>query len=286
MKAFSLLLLLFVISCSLPYDSIDSVNPQWQLIWSDEFNGTTLDTATWNYDTGYGDIAVSNVWGWGVGGLQEYTSNTDNVRLSNGYLVLESRYLGGSYSNRNYTSGKIHTRGKFSFSGGLIQARIRLPYGKGMFPAFWMLGTNDHYTNMFWPRGGEIDIMEMYGGGEDKDDTVLTTAHWYDEVLPTPPGYSTCSSASTELQDPAIFADDFHVFEAEIEPNRIVWRLDGKETFRITVTEIMKELNGPMYVIFNLGIGSYYSAIGYPDASTVFPQAMLVDWVRVYQKTN
>lgn len=291
MKSVSFLMVfLLFLGCSLPkaydnpYDYL-YVPLGYNLVWHDEFNGKELNPYRWKYDLGYGDIPELLIWGYGVGGLANYTSNKNNVYLSDGKLVIQANYLGGDLGSRNYTSTRMHTRGSMSFQYGIVTARIKLPYGKGIFPAFWLLGTNDYFTNLIWPKSGEIDIVELKGGGENKDDTVSFAAHWYDEVWLTPKGYSVYNYKLWELPDPQIFADDYHIFEVERTPYEIIWRVDREEKFRLTISNEMKELRNPMYVIFNLEVGATMIIdVGVPDSSTVFPQKMYVDWVRYYIK--
>lgn len=253
----------------------------FRLAWSDEFAGKNLDTNSWNYDTGFGDIPAQKKWGWGVGGLQDYRADTDHVFLSNGNLVIRAFFHGGDFQGKNYTSGKIHTRGKFSFQYGIVAARIKMPVGNGTFPAFWMLGTNNHYTNESWPQCGEIDIVEMFDGGT----TANAASHWYDEIRKTPFGTSASTSHETRLADGKPFGDDYHVFELVWTPKSLKWKIDGRTVLlQATGADVTGELREPMYLIFNFGIGAWTDKVGYPDESTVFPQDMLVDWVRVYQK--
>lgn len=282
-RAFFALLSLFLLF-PLAYSSYEfNPGPEWTLEWSDEFNGTTLDTNNWGYELGFGDIPDKNVWGWGVGGIQDYTSSVSNVFVTNGNLVLRAIYNGGALNGRNFTSGKIFTRDKRSFLFGLIAARIKMPSGNGTFPAFWMLGTNGYFTNDSWPGCGEIDIVELFNGGK----TANVASHWYDEVLKTPYGKSSSTSHETRLSNDAPYSDEYHVFELIWTPVKLRWKIDGKTVLLQSIRpDVYSELRAPMFLILNNGIGSWFEKVGYPDTTTVFPQDMMVDWVRVYRSNE
>src|SRR5262245_10929857 len=188
----------------------------WNLVWSDEFGGSTLDTKNWVFDLGAG--------GWGNKELQTYTSNAENVSVRNGELVIKAVENQGKY-----TSTRLKTLGKQSWQYGKIAARMRLPYGQGIWPAFWMLGAN--IGSISWPKCGEIDIMEMIGGGENRDDTSYGTLHWGNASG----AHVEKGSGPKELADPEIFNDDFHVFEVEWTKREIIWRRDSKEYHRVNI---------------------------------------------------
>lgn len=280
----SLFFILLIFSCHIDineYDPVDNLYSGYHRTWWDDFN-KELNPYRWGYELGYGDIPELLIWGWGVGGLANYTSNKNNVYLSNGCLTIQANYLGGALSGRNYTSSRLNTRNKVWFQYGIITARIKLPYGKGIFPAFWLLGTNDYFYNLVWPRSGEIDIVELKGGGKG-DSTVSFACHWYDEVWQTPPGYSVYVYKLWSLPEPKVFSDDFHIFEIEKTPYEIIWRVDRIERFRTKISNEMTELQGPMYIIFNLSVGAtLIPDVGSPDSTTIFPQKMYIDWIRYY----
>lgn len=281
--AFPVLVFLFLTIGLLPAGETHDPGPGWQLVWSDDFNGSSLNTNNWNIDMGYGDIPEKNMWGWGVGGLQDYTDSPENVFVSNGNLVLRALYTGGDRDKRSYTSGKVHTRGKRSFQYGIIAARIKMPSGTGSFPAFWMVGTNNHYTNASWPQTGEIDIIEIMEGGVMGN----VAAHWYDEIRKTPAGTSSSTYRNLYLPGRKLFSESYHVYEILWSPTSIIWKLDGKRVHLAAIgAEVTRELRGPMYLILNNGIGSWFEKVGYPDETAVYPQDMLVDWVRVYGRTG
>jgi beta-glucanase (GH16 family) len=238
------------------------------LVWSDEFNqpdGTAPDITKWGYDLGGK--------GWGNHELEYYTSNTNNVRIENGKLVIEARKE--SFGGRNYTSARLQTRGKWSWTYGRVEARIKVPHGQGFWPAFWMLGTN--INSVGWPACGEIDIMENLGR---EPGMIHGTVHG--------PGYSGTGGIGGPFALPggAAFADDFHVFAIECEMNRIRWFVDNQPYFTVTPASLPRNtqwvFNQPKFLLLNLAVGGGWP--GNPDGTTTFPQRMLVDYVRVYDK--
>jgi beta-glucanase (GH16 family) len=237
----------------------------WTLVWADEFDGSTIDRTNWTFDLGGG--------GWGNNELEVYTSDAANAAVLNGELVITARK-----DKNKYTSARLKTQGLHSWTFGKVAARIKLPYGQGIWPAFWMLG--DNISTVGWPKSGEIDIMEMIGGGENRDDTVYGTLHWDANN-----SHASIGSGAHELPDPQFFYQDYHVFEVEWQPKEMIWRLDGLEYFRTpidpAVQPTMEEFQRPFFIIMNLAVGGNWP--GRPDRTTVFPQTMRVDWVRVYQ---
>lgn len=240
----------------------------WRLIWSDEFtqpNGTAPDPSKWAFDVG-GD-------GWGNDELEYYTSRINNARIEQGKLVIEARReeLGG----RHYTSARLLTKGKWSWKYVRVEARIKIPRGRGMWPAFWMMGTNMDAVG--WPTGGEIDIMENIGR---EPRTVHGTVHG--------PGYSGDKGigGSFVLPGRKAFADEFHVFAIEWETNRIRWFVGDKRYFSVTPKSLPKGaqwvFTAPQFLLLNLAVGGSWP--GNPDPTTEFPQRMLVDYVRVYAR--
>jgi beta-glucanase (GH16 family) len=238
--------------------------PTWVLDWSDEFDGTALDRGKWVEERG-GD-------GWGNNELQYYTSRPENVRLAGGNLVIEARKE--RFENRDYTSARIKTAGLKERTYGRYEARMKLPKGQGIWPAFWMLGAD--IGTVGWPASGEIDIMENIG---KEPGIVHGTLHG--------PGYNggngfgNASSLST-----GAFADDYHVFAVEWEPSEIRWYRDGV-LYHKARPELVKGtwvFEHPFFVLLNLAVGGNWP--GNPDSTTTFPQQMLVDYVRVYRRAN
>ena len=231
------------------------------LVWSDEFNYKGIpDPEKWNMETG-GD-------GWGNNELQYYTE--ENALVENGVLTITAREE--SVGGRDYTSARMTTQNKFDFKYGRIEARIKLPYGQGLWPAFWMLGSN--IGSVSWPACGEIDIMEMVGG-DDGDNTVHCTLHWDNDGAHAEYGQSYTLSSG-------IFADDFHIFSVTWDENEIVGYMDDNQYFVADITpELLSEFHQNFFTILNLAVGGDWP--GPPDASTTFPQTMEVDYVRVFQ---
>ncbi|MEJ5265476.1 MAG: family 16 glycosylhydrolase [Bacteroidales bacterium] len=239
----------------------------YQLVWSDEFNGTSLNRDVWNVEV--------NDQGGGNNELQYYTDRPENLRLEGGNLVIEARKE--TYLTRNYTSARITTQKKVSFRYGRIEARMKLPYGKGMWPAFWMLG--ESISSVGWPNCGEIDIMEMVGGGSN-DSKVHCTLHWGPMANGSHPMYGTSYTLPSGK-----FADDYHIFAVEWDDKTIRGFCDNTQYYTIDISKAgLEAFHNPFFIILNLAVGGNWP--GNPDATTVFPQKLLVDYVRVYKKTS
>lgn len=239
-----------------------------RLTWSDEFDtGSVPDPAKWSFDTGGN--------GWGNGELETYTSRPENAAIENGNLVITARretFTGADGITRDYTSARLNTAGHFSQVYGRFEARIKLPAGQGMWPAFWMLGQN--IGSAGWPGCGEIDIMENLGR---EPQTVHGTVHG--------PGYSGAGGISAPLTIAANFADDFHIFAVEWDAQSVRFFVDDTQYASVTPADLPAGtswvFDHPFFVILNLAVGGNWP--GNPDGTTVFPQQMLVDYVRVYQ---
>lgn len=242
----------------------------WTLIWADEFqqaDGSTPDSTKWGYEIGGN--------GWGNNELEYYTSRTNNARIEGGQLVIEAR--AESFLGKNYTSARLLTKNKWSWAYGRIEARIKLPRGQGIWPAFWMLGAN--FDSVGWPTCGEIDIMENVGS---EPSTVHGTVHG--------PGYS----GGSGIGGPFVFtngvavADDFHVFAVEWETNRLRWYVDSQLYFTVTPTNLpggtQWVFSQPQFLLLNVAVGGNWP--GNPNGTTTFPQRLTVDYVRVYASTN
>lgn len=246
--------------------------PARTLIWADEFSqpdGSLPDPEKWTFDLGGG--------GWGNNELQTYTGRTNNCRIEGGHLVLEARketFTGRDGKSRDYTSARIKTQDKGCWTYGRIEARLQVPRGAGMWPAFWMLGAEIDTAG--WPACGEIDIMEYIGRESGK---VFGTVHG--------PGYSGGGGISQSFTFPegVAVADDFHVFAVEWQTNQIQWFVDGKRYFTVTPASLPPGkkwvFDRPHFVLLNLAVGGNWP--GPPDAQTVFPQRFRVDYVRVYR---
>jgi hypothetical protein len=249
-------------------------DPVWRLIWSDEFEGpdnSAVDPARWVMDTGG--------WGWGNDELETYTPRLENAHIEGGMLVITAQnetYTGTDGIKREYTSARLKTQGRFEQKHGRFEARIKLPYGQGIWPAFWLLG-ND-IDSVGWPTCGEIDIMENIG---KEPSTIHGTMHG--------PGYSGGNglTAGFSLPGRQRFADDFHVFVVEWDPDAIRWKLDGT-TYQTRKPADLPSgtrwvFDHPFFILLNVAVGGNWP--GSPDRTTVFPQRMLVDYVRVYEGT-
>jgi beta-glucanase (GH16 family) len=238
-------------------------SPAWVLDWSDEFDGAALDHRKWVEETGPK---------WFNNELQYYSSRPENLRVAGGYLVIEARKeaMGG----RDYTSARIKTQGLQERQYGRYEARIRIPRGQGIWPAFWLLGASCASTP--WPACGEIDIMENIG---KEPGIVHGTVHG--------PGYSGGNGfgAPSALASGA-YADDFHVFAVEWEPKVVRFYRDGILYHTVTPERVKGAwvFDHPFFVILNLAVGGDWP--GNPDAGTRFPQQMVVDYVRVYRRAK
>jgi beta-glucanase (GH16 family) len=244
-------------------------------VWQDEFGlgaGAAVNSSKWAYEVGGG--------GWGNSERQYYTSSTSNSYHDGaGNLVIEARQGSSGYScwygPCEYTSARLRTRGLFQQEYGRFEARIKIPQGNGTWPAFWMLG--DNYPATEWPYSGEIDIMEIIGREPNK---VHGTLHG--------PGYSGCCGLSNNYTLPSgSFYSDFHIFSVEWEPGIIRWYVDGINYSTRTPADMpagsVWVYEHPFYMLLNFAVGGNWP--GSPDASTVWPQKMLIDYVRVYSFT-
>ena len=255
MKAFATIPLFLLLFC------LTESNAQcYSLVWQEEFSGTSLNTANWNYWIGG---AFNNE-------LQYYTDRQENVSVSNGTLKLTAR--AESFGGYNYTSGRIDTRQKFDFTYGKVESRIKLVNGQGFWPAFWLLPTSGN-----WPNGGEIDIMELLGHQPNK---TYGTCHFVSG------GNHTYLGSNWTLPS-GNFSQGFHTFAVEWTPSQIKWSVNGQIYYTVTKTQIGSSnwpFNKDFYVILNLAVGGNWP--GSPNGSTVFPSAIEVDWVRVYQRNT
>jgi beta-glucanase (GH16 family) len=264
-----LLALPFVIILSCSTDDTQTVAQFTELVMADEFDANGApNNSIWNYNIGTGEN------GWGNGELQYYTNRTENVTAQNGILIITANKE--DFNGSAYTSARLLTKGKFEQTYGRFEARMRLPYGKGIWPAFWLLG-DDAKGTQIWPQIGEIDIMEYVG---DKPTSVFGTVHG--------PGYSGGESISKSyvLQNDR-FDTGFHVFGIEWGPDYINYYVDDVLYNQITPEDVPGEWvfnRGPFYIILNLAVGG--ALPGSPNAETVFPQTLLVDYVRVYKNKS
>ncbi len=248
--------------------------PAWTLVWSDEFNGhgsSTPDSSKWTYDLGGG--------GWGNRELETYTNRRANVEIEKGNLVIAARketFAGRDGIAREFTSARLKTEGKFAQSYGRVEARIKIPRGQGIWPAFWMLG--DDFSTAGWPKCGEIDIMENIGR---EPGIIHGSLHGPSDAAKT-----SDLTSSFSLPTGQNFADAFHVYAIEWEPDTIRFYVDSSNYATFTKAQLPQGgrwvFDHPFFIILNVAVGGAWP--GSPDASTQFPQKMLVDYVRVFRK--
>jgi beta-glucanase (GH16 family) len=238
---------------------------EWELVWEDDFEGTNVDDAKWSFEIGDG---CPDLCGWGNEELEYYRA--ENATVSDGILTITAREE--SFGGRQYTSTRMTTRNKFERAYGRFEARIQLPIGQGIWPAFWLLGSD--IGEVGWPTCGEIDIMEYRG---QQPNLVSGALHG--------PGYSGGSALSGRFQLDRGFNEGFHVFAVEWEENRISWFVDNTVYKSFTPETIPSGarwvFDHPFFIILNMAVGGNF--VGPPNASTSFPQRMRVDWVRVYR---
>ncbi len=249
-----------MVSCTDDKQTVATLN---NLVMQDEFDTPGApDASLWNYDIGTGQN------GWGNNELQYYTDREKNVTAQNGYLIITAHKE--SYNGSGYTSARLLTKGKFSQAYGRFETRMKLPWGQGIWPAFWMLGAD--IDSVSWPAAGEIDIMEVRG----QDPTILIgSVHG--------PGYSGGSAISKSYTlKGGRFDTDFHVFGIEWGPSYINYYVDDVLYNQITPADVPGDwvFNKPFFILMNVAVGGNF--VGPPSAETVFPQTMLIDYVRVY----
>jgi beta-glucanase (GH16 family) len=230
----------------------------YTLTWADEFQSTTLGSH-WAHETGAS--------GWGNNELQYYRAENTSI-LDNEYLLIEAKKE--SYQGAEYTSSRLITKGKKFFKYGRIDIRALLPKGQGIWPALWMLGEN--ISTVSWPACGEIDIMEIVGNAPNK---LHGTAHWDNNGQYASYGGNTTLSSGD-------FSTQFHVFSIAWNSQKIIWYLDDVQYHEIDITPTdLNEFQKDFFFIFNVAVGGNWP--GSPNASTVFPQQMMVDYIRVFQ---
>jgi len=244
--------------------------PNWQLVWADEFSGPQINRANWTYDTGAG--------GWGNNELQYYTERPQNSYVTtdgsgNGMLVIEAKPE--KYRNASYTSARMKTQGLQNWTYGRIEARMSIPGGKGVWPAFWMLGAD--FPSVGWPKCGEIDIMEHVEAYDMGPTSVRGSLHG-----PVRYGANSIHGDAT-VQN---LTGNFHVFAVEWEPAQVRWYVDGQQYLAANSTDVPGNwvFNHPFFIIMNVAIGGSWP--GSPDSTTPFPARMVVDYVRVYRDAN
>lgn len=251
-------------------DGNDIVQRNWQLVWEDDFDGVTgesPDSAKWTYDIGTG----AN--GWGNSELQYYTDRPENISMDGeGNLAITAR--SESFGGSGFTSARIKTQNLFDQTYGRFEARLKTPWGPGIWPAFWMLGSN--INEVSWPQCGEIDIMELRG---QQPNLINGTLHG--------PGYSGGSAITKVFGfENDRFDVDYHLFAVEWGVDYIDFFVDETLYQRLTPDDVKGEwvFDHPFFMILNVAVGGNY--VGFPTAQTPFPQTMLVDYVKVYKEVN
>lgn len=251
-----------------------------RLVWADEFDGPGVNLKNWSYET--------KDTGWNMYWNNEYQTYTDNgtngpnAFISNGYLVIKAERADRFNGFDSYRSARLSTEKHHSWKYGVIAARIKMPYGNGLWPAFWMLGTNRNED--IWPECGEIDIAEMAGGENGRkfgagDNIVSAALHG--------PEYSGDTARHTLYFPPDLgfngrLSDGFHNYWVKWTPKEIVWYYETNPILKVTSSDVERWVfNHHFYIILNLAVGGNWPK--YPDRTTVFPQYMVIDWVRVYQ---
>lgn len=279
---------LFIFALAIAPPSCASITPQrtpasaWRQVWSDEFTGPSgarIDSTKWIYDRG--DGCSVGICGWGNEEKESYTDDVSNVALDgSGRLTIVARVapagLRCHYGPCRYTSAKIRTKGRMAAKPGRVEARLRLPAGQGLWPAFWMLG--DSHPQTPWPRAGELDIMENHGSNSRSTSSAIHG-----------PGYSGKTPFVGEYVLPASsFADDFHTFAVEWDASRVRFFVDDTMHYEVLRAEV--ERAGPwvfdqsFYVILNLAVGGLFD--GDPKSDSVLPATLLVDYVRVFERVQ
>lgn len=257
---------------SISYQNNGTYNPceSWKLVWADEFDGDSINPDNWNHQIVEAG-RFNEEW-------QRYTNSSENAYIENGQLVIKAVHESDTHGIDQYTSARLNTANKQAWKYGKIAARIKLPQGKGIWPAFWMLGANidENGGDTPWPLSGEIDILELYGSRNDA--VVEANLH-----------YANKENVHTQMGEVLYtlengkFSDDFHLFELEWTKERISWLVDGNEyaSFPISFDEL-SEFHNEFFLLLNIAVGGTWA--GRPDDSTPFPQYMYVDWIRVYQQ--
>jgi beta-glucanase (GH16 family) len=240
------------------------------LVWSEEFDGTQLDPEVWFFESG--DGGQYGIPGWGNNELEWYLP--DSAKLSGGMLIITTRKE--SQSGKNYTSGRINTRDRFAFRYGRIEARMRLPGGQGLWPAFWLLPQDDVYGA--WAASGEIDVMEAVNLGASGGNTVYGTIHY---------GAQSPNNvfAGSEYLVATDASADFHNYALEWDATEMRWYVDdvlyaAQYSWSTTTADFPAPFDQPFYILLNVAVGGNFP--GAPDGSTVFPVTMEVDYVRIY----
>ncbi|MFN7117355.1 MAG: family 16 glycosylhydrolase [Saprospiraceae bacterium] len=242
----------------------------YTLVWDEAFNGNALDLNSWEYQLGDG---CPQLCGWGNNEGQWYTDKAKNVYVKDGFLHIVA--LKEAMNGKEYTSARLRTKGKRDFKYGRIDVRAKLPKGQGIWPAIWFLPTDEVYGG--WPKSGEIDLVEVVG---HEPNVLWGTVHYG-------PDWPKNKYDNNRYYLPnGDFSDAFHTFSLIWKENEMIWLLDNQVIYQRIIPDLLKPENYPFnerfHLILNLAVGGNWP--GYPDATTVFPQEMVVDYIKVYQK--
>ncbi|MBT8272045.1 MAG: glycoside hydrolase family 16 protein [Flavobacteriaceae bacterium] len=257
-------------STSITLEDNHELNSDWKLVWSDEFKTGSIDKSSWNLQLVEAG-RFNDEW-------QRYTDSPENAYIENDCLIIKAIHESDSHGINQYTSARLNTANKRTWKYGKIAARIKLPEGNGIWPAFWMLGANidENGGDTPWPQSGEIDILELYGS---KDNGAIEANMHYADASDS----HAMMGAVTFRLEQGIFADDFHIFELAWDQDSITWFVDGQRFAWTSITaEDRSEFHEPFFILLNIAVGGAHA--GRPDSNTSFPQHMYVDWIRVYEK--
>lgn len=233
------------------------------LVFEENFEGESLNLSKWEYDLGNG------INGWGNKELEYYRKSQDNIYIKNNQLHISAKVQ--KFGGQQYTSAKITTKNTFQFTYGYIEARIKLPIGNGIWPAFWMLGAN--IDDNIWPKCGEIDIVEAI----NTEKKIYNTLHWYDNNK----GKHESNSKNSILEN----RDDFHIYGLKWTKDEITMYLDGNETFSINLNKInTNAFTKPFYLLLNVAVGGEWP--GFNIDESVFPLEMVIDYIKIYQEVK
>jgi beta-glucanase (GH16 family) len=267
------LLSMLIFNCSRKAPkNLKTTDSKWELIWHDEFEKQQIDTSKWAHEV--------NAWGGGNNELQYYTARNSNSYVEQGVLTIQAlkENYTGPEGIRKYTSARLRTYNKGDWRYVIIEVRARLPFGQGIWPAIWMLPSKQIYGE--WAASGEIDIIELLGHEPNK---IYGTLHYGDKWP------NNVHSGGVYTIKNSIFSDNFHVFRLEWEPNKFKWYVDGllfhtEEYWFTKKAEYPAPFDQPFHLILSVAVGGNWPKA--PDSTTIFPQKMYIDYVRVYKKNE
>jgi beta-glucanase (GH16 family) len=283
--AYGFLFLLLVgpiISCNSDDDSnkpnlnesadVPTVYEGWTLRWNDEFNEAQINSNNWNYELGDGTDYGLPI-GWGNNEKQIYTQSSENSSIVDDEGASVLAITAREDNSGGFTSAKLTTQNLFSMRFGRIELKAKMPKGQGLLPAIWMLGDNKDQID--WPGCGEIDIVEVVGNDPSK---LYSTVHYTNDEN----NYG--ESQRDYVLSSGDFSDSYHIFTLDWTPESLTFSLDGQEISTILIEDDMKEFLRSSYLILNVAVGGNWP--GEPDATTMFPQTMYADYIRVYSKND